>query len=58
MTGWPAVQVPMGWTRGGRLPAGLTLQGRAWSEATLLRLAYGYEQGTRHRRAPAGMVMP
>lgn len=53
MTGWPAVQVPMGWTRGGRLPAGLTLLGRAWSEGTLLRLAYAYEQGTRHRRAPA-----
>lgn len=53
MTGWPAVQVPMGWTRGGRLPAGMTLLGRAWSEGTLLRLAYAYEQGTRHRRPPA-----
>jgi Asp-tRNA(Asn)/Glu-tRNA(Gln) amidotransferase A subunit family amidase len=52
-TGWPAVQVPMGYTRGGQLPAGLTFFGRAWSEPTLFRLAYGYEQATRHRRPPA-----
>jgi hypothetical protein len=51
-TGWPAVQVPMGYTRG-TLPAGLTFFGRAWSEPVLLRLAYGYEQATRHRRPPA-----
>jgi Asp-tRNA(Asn)/Glu-tRNA(Gln) amidotransferase A subunit family amidase len=55
MTGWPAVQVPMGWTRGGTLPAGLTILGRAWDEARLLTLAYGYEQATRHRRAPASV---
>ena len=52
LTGWPAVQVPMGYTRG-TLPAGMTLLGRAWSEATLFRLAYAYEQATRHRRPPA-----
>lgn len=51
VTGFPSVQVPMGLTRGA-LPAGLTFFGRAWSEATLLRLAYGYEQATRHRRPP------
>jgi len=51
-TGWPAINVPMGYTRG-VLPAGLTFVGRAWSEPTLIRLAYGYEQATRHRRAPA-----
>ncbi|GAC1695188.1 MAG: amidase [Gemmatimonadaceae bacterium] len=51
-TGWPAVQVPMGYTRG-TLPAGMTFLGRAWSEATLFRLAYAYEQATHHRRAPA-----
>ena len=32
-TGFPAIQVPMGYTRGGRLPAGITFFGRAWSEA-------------------------
>ena len=52
-TGFPAVNVPMGFTRGGTLPAGMTIFGRAWSEATLLKVAYGYEQATRHRRAPA-----
>jgi len=51
-TGFPAVQVPMGYTRG-HLPAGLTLYGRPWSEATLLGYAYAFEQATRHRRPPA-----
>ena len=51
-TGFPAITVPMGYTRG-NLPAGLQIFGRPWSESTLLRLAYAYEQGTRHRRPPA-----
>jgi Asp-tRNA(Asn)/Glu-tRNA(Gln) amidotransferase A subunit family amidase len=51
-TGFPSIQVPMGYTRG-VLPAGITFFGRAWSEATLIKLAYSYEQGTRHRRPPA-----
>lgn len=51
-TGFPAITVPMGYTRG-ELPAGLQLLGRPWSEGTLYRLAYAYEQGTRHRHAPA-----
>ena len=51
-TGWPAINVPMGYTRG-TLPAGITFFGRAWSEATLIKLAYAYEQATRHRHAPA-----
>jgi len=50
-TGWPAITVPMGYTRG-VLPAGMTILGRAWSEGTLFRLAYSYEQATRHRRPP------
>ncbi len=51
-TGFPAITVPMGFTRGGTLPAGLQFFGRAWSEPTLLKLAYGYEQATHHRRPP------
>ena len=51
-TGWPAVTVPMGYTRG-VLPAGMTILGRAWSEAELFKLAYSYEQKTHRRRAPA-----
>jgi amidase len=52
-TGWPAIQVPMGYTRDGQLPAGLTFFGRAWSESKLIGLAYSYEQATHHRRPPA-----
>ena len=51
-TGFPSIQVPMGYTRG-ILPAGITFFGRAWSEATLIRLAYSYEQATRHRVPPS-----
>jgi amidase len=51
-TGFPAVTVPMGYTRGG-LPAGLQMLGRPWAEPTLFGLAYAYEQATRHRHAPA-----
>jgi Asp-tRNA(Asn)/Glu-tRNA(Gln) amidotransferase A subunit family amidase len=51
-TGFPAVTVPMGFVRGGTLPGGLQLLGRAWSEPTLIKLAYAYEQATKHRRPP------
>ncbi len=43
----------MGYTRGGTLPAGMTIYGRAWSEAALMQFAYAYEQATHHRHAPA-----
>ncbi len=52
-TGFPAITVPMGYTRNNTLPAGITFFGRAWSEGKLITLAYGFEQATRHRRAPA-----
>jgi Asp-tRNA(Asn)/Glu-tRNA(Gln) amidotransferase A subunit family amidase len=52
-TGFPAINVPMGYTRNGTLPAGITFFGKAWDEATLIRLAYGFEQATKHRRPPA-----
>ena len=51
-TGFPAINVPMGFTRGGALPAGMTIYGRAWTEPKLLKIAYAYEQATHHRRAP------
>jgi Asp-tRNA(Asn)/Glu-tRNA(Gln) amidotransferase A subunit family amidase len=51
-TGFPAINVPMGFTRGGTLPAGMTIYGRAWSEPVLLKFAYAYEQATHHRHAP------
>ena len=50
-TGWPAINVPMGDTRGA-LPIGITFFGRAWSEPALIGFAYAYEQATRHRHPP------
>ena len=52
-TGFPAIQVPMGYTRNGTLPAGITFFGKAWDEVALIKLAYSYEQATHHRRPPA-----
>lgn len=53
IAGYPSITVPMGFTHG--LPIGMLFYGRAWSEGTLLRLAYAYEQATGHRR-PARML--
>src|SRR5207237_1267017 len=56
--GYPSVQVPAGFIAGsgGRqtpdYPLGITFAGRAWSEATLLRLAYAFEQASQARRPP------
>jgi len=50
-TGMPGVSVPMGYVDG-RWPAGLQLVGRMFDESTLIRVAYAYEQMTRHRRPP------
>jgi amidase len=50
VAGYPHITVPMGFVRG--LPVGLSFFGRAWSEPTLIRLAYAYEQATKHRRPP------
>ena len=50
IAGYPDITVPMGFVQG--LPAGISFFGRAWSEPTLLRIAYAYEQATNHRRAP------
>ncbi len=54
-TGFPAINVPMGYTRGGVLPIGVTFLGRAWSEGALIKAAYAYEQATHHRRPPVSV---
>jgi amidase len=51
-TGFPAITVPMGYTRDNTLPAGVTFFGRPWSEGKLISLAYGYELTTHHRKPP------
>lgn len=50
-TGLPAITMPAGFTTDG-LPIGLELLGGAFQEAALLKLAYGWEQATKPRRAP------
>jgi Asp-tRNA(Asn)/Glu-tRNA(Gln) amidotransferase A subunit family amidase len=50
-TGFPAITVPMGYVLDG-LPVGLQIFGDAWSEPTLIAIAYSFEQSTGHRRAP------
>ena len=53
-TGFPAFTVPMGWVhvRDYDLPLGLQILGDAWSEPTLIEIAYGFEQATHHRHPP------
>ena len=50
VAGYPSVTVPAGFVFG--LPVGLSFFGRAWSEPTLLKLAYAFEQATRCRKPP------
>ena len=51
VAGYPSITVPAGQVHG--MPVGVAFWGRANSEATLLRLAFAFEQATKHRRAPA-----
>ena len=50
VAGYPHLTVPAGYVAG--LPVGLSFFGAAWSEATLLRAGYAFEQATTHRRRP------
>ncbi len=59
VAGYPLLTVPAGFVSGSGdenagndLPVGLTFMGRAWSEPTLIRLAYAFEQITQTRRPP------
>ena len=46
-----SMTVPAGFTSDG-LPIGITFFGKPYSELTLLKLAYSYEQATHHRVPP------
>ena len=50
VAGYPSITVPAGFANG--LPVGVSFIGRAWSEATLIKLAFAYEQATRLRKPP------
>jgi amidase len=50
VAGYPHITVPMGFVRG--LPVGISFVGRAWSEPTLLKLAYSFEQAAPARKKP------
>ncbi|WP_421383664.1 amidase [Bacillus salacetis] len=49
--GYPSITVPAGFTSEGE-PVGITFTGGAYSEPALIEIAYGYEQGTKHRKPP------
>lgn len=51
VAGYPHITVPAGFVHG--LPVGISFFGTAWSEPTLLRIAYSFEQATKRRRPPS-----
>jgi amidase len=50
VAGYPDITVPAGFVFG--LPVGISFFGRAWSEPTLFKIAYGFEQATNARKPP------
>ena len=50
VAGYPNINVPGGYWH--ELPVGISFFGRAYSEPKLFRLAYAFEQATKHRRPP------
>lgn len=50
VAGYPNINVTAGSIAG--LPVGISFFGRAWSEPTLIKIAYGFEQATKARKAP------
>lgn len=49
--GYPTIAVPAGFKDNGR-PFGVTFAGKAFSEPTLIRIAFAYEERTKHRKKP------
>jgi amidase len=50
VAGYPNINVPAGFVHG--LPVGISFFGAAYTEPTLIKIAYAFEQVTKHRRPP------
>jgi amidase len=50
VAGYPNINVTAGFVSS--LPVGISFFGRAWSEPTLIKLAYSFEQATKARKTP------
>jgi amidase len=50
VAGYPNITVPAGFISG--LPVGISFIGPAWSEPTLIKIAFAFEQATKHRQPP------
>ena len=50
VAGYPNINVPAGFVFG--MPVGISFFGRAWSEPTLIKIAYAFEQATKLRKVP------
>ena len=50
VAGYPSITVPAGFVQ--ELPCGMSFFGRAFSEPTLIKIAYAFEQATKARRQP------
>jgi amidase len=53
VAGLPAVLVPAGYTKKDNGPIAIEILGRPFSEPTLFRVAYAYEQLSKNRKTPA-----
>ncbi len=49
-SGYPNITIPAGFVHG--LPVGISFFGKAFSEPTLIKIAYAFEQATKIRRKP------
>jgi amidase len=55
VAGYPNINVPAGFISG--LPVGISFFGRAWTEPTLLKIAYAFEQLTKARQKPGFLAV-
>ncbi|HKX83818.1 MAG TPA: amidase, partial [Pyrinomonadaceae bacterium] len=50
VAGYPNITVPAGFAK--ELPIGISFFGRAWTEGTLIKIAYSFEQAAKARKQP------